>query len=154
MSKLLGWGLVGLGLYGAYRYISTGTALMDLNIMMERLSYVKQAGFWANLLTQKFKIDIEINNPNNRTVEFQKFMADILHNGKKIASINFSKKLPLKANDKTVLSGVEFVVSNFALGREVWDILTKGDKANLSFKIDGRLYANGYPYPVQEELIF
>lgn len=145
-------GVLVLGAIAAAGYARTGMALKDLKIFPKKLSYVKQAGFWQNISSQKFKFDLTIENPNSKTVDFQKFIADVMHNNQKIAEINVEKKIPLAGKDTSVLSGIVFSVNTFALGKDIWSLIVGGEKANVSFNINGHITANGYEYPVDEDI--
>ena len=151
MNPLLVLGLAGAAIL-AYGYVRTGTTLQDLKPGFKDLSYIKQAGFWQNLTSQKFKLNLFIQNPNKKTVNFQKIVAEVTHNGKEIATITAEKTVPLTGKGTTLLSGITFSVNNFALGTDIWALLTDNKKANLNFNIKGTITADGYPYPIDQNI--
>jgi len=138
-------------IYGA-GYASTGTGLQDLDIMPSGIKYVKQSGFWKNLTTQKFKLDISIKNPNSKNIEFQKFIGNVLMSGNVIADINIEKKLPILPKDTTILKGIVFEVDTFSLGSNVWSLLSENKKLGTEFVIDGHIVADGFKYPINEPI--
>ncbi len=147
---LLG-GIVGIVLL-VKNYVSTGTKLLDLTGMPTKLQYVKQAGFFQNIATQKFKLDFAINNPNERSLTLNRLAADVYYKGKVIATLYIAKNLKIPGRDTAVLQGIEFSVSVLKVGTEIFKMLFDGDKVGKAFNIKGTITADGLKFPIDESI--
>ena len=127
-------------------YANTGTTLQKLTYSLEGVQFLKSEGF---LLNSKISLDLGINNPNRQDVLFKEFKGKITADGKLISAVDIKKNLKLEGEDKTILKGIKFKMSNLNI---LDDILkaANGEKPK-TFKLEGLIWAGGFRYPVDED---
>ena len=152
MKKLLVLGGLVTAFLLVKNYVSTGVKLLDLTGMPTKLAYVKQAGLFQNIVTQKFKLDFAINNPNERSVTLNRLAADIFYKGKVIATLYISKNLKLPGRDTAILQGIEFSVSVLKVVSEILNMILDGDKVGKDFQVKGTITADGLKFPIDESI--
>ncbi|MEI6122275.1 MAG: LEA type 2 family protein [Bacteroidota bacterium] len=152
MKKVLLFGGIVVVILLAKNFISTGKKILDLTGVPTKLKYVKQAGFFQNLVSQKFNIDFEITNPNEQSLTLNRLAADIYYKGKVIANLYISKNLELPGRDKAILQGIEFSVSVVRVGVELLNMLIDGSPIGKTFDIKGTITADGLMFPIDKSI--
>ncbi|MBP8040633.1 MAG: LEA type 2 family protein [Bacteroidales bacterium] len=150
-GKILLFGVIATGLILAKNFITTGAHLLKLTGYPSKIRYIKQAGFLANVTSQKFAIDFAIKNPNKKGLTFNRLNCDVFYNKKPIANILLEKNIPLAGNETTILSGIVFDVSLISVGTEFFNLIRSGELSK-EFVFNGTMTADGLTFPVNKTI--
>ena len=141
----------GLGLVLAYSVNKTVSGLKDLKPNLIGGRIIGQAGFFQNLTSLKIALDLAIENPNKKIINFQSFIGDVFYNDKPVSKINIVRKIPLRGNDTTLLKDIPVTINNLTAVAEIIKLIG-GKKAATEIKIKGFVKADGFKLPVDEIL--
>lgn len=91
-------------------------------------------------------VDIAMDNPTNNSISLKKPYLTVFYNGSEVGnSIPSEERTPIKANDRTVIKGINIQIPFIKLGALAIQLLT-GKIPKMAIDILMRTEANGIPY--------
>lgn len=140
--------IIGIAVGGAF--YAAGKRLQNLKLTLTSLTIDKKK---LTLLYSYFNTGFNVANPNEEAVTIQKFVGEILYDGKKIADIDPAQNngivIPARG-DKTLLFTTK--VSNSALPGAIYKYLFGGSSAPMKAIIKGTLYAENMKISINEAI--
>ena len=104
-----------------------------------------------NLFSQKVKLDLAIDNPNDKIITFTGVSGHIKYNGKELGTLQVDKRIKLPKNDTTVLQGIVIDIDPFVVGSELIDLLFSDDKLHPII-VTGSIHADGFAFPFTKSI--
>lgn len=136
----------------AYEGMKTAAAVKGLLVSLLDIAYNKHN---STLLKSELLIKIGIQNPNEQTVSFEKFVGTVKIKGQLLAAIMVNKVgqgVNLKTGDNSIIFPV--TVSNISLLGQFSNILQAFKTGSFSdvLDVEGVVYAGGFQLPVSQSL--
>lgn len=92
-------------------------------------------------------VDVALDNPTSHTLNLKKPFLTAIYNSKEIGNSYPSNEIiPIKANDRTVIKGINIEIPITKLGFDAVKLLVTGKLPKISLDILMRTEADGIPY--------
>lgn len=100
-------------------------------------------------------VNVALDNPTSHTLNLKKPFLTAFKDGKEIGnSYPSSEIIPIKANDRTVITGINLEIPVIKLGLEAASLLLTGKLSKISLDILMRTEADGIPYTDKQHFEF
>lgn len=139
IGSLIFAGAAGLGLRYLLQTSNTGK---KISASIHSIANPKRQG-----TTLILAVNVALDNPTNNSLSLKKPYLTLLYNGNEIGnSIPSEERITIKANDKTIINGINIQFPLSKLGLDAAKILITGKLPKLSIDIIMKTEANGIPY--------
>jgi hypothetical protein len=133
--------LFGGGAYGISRLIKTSNTGEKSSITISGVNppKIKNGALFLS-------VNVAIDNPTNHTMELKKPNLKAYYNGKEVGnSIPSNERIPIKANDRTTIKGINIQIPFLKLGSLVLSLVT-GNMPKMAFDVALSTEADGIAY--------
>ena len=94
----------------------------------------------------QLSVNVAFDNPTENAMSLKKPYLTAFYNSKEVGnSIPSEERTTIKANDRTIIKGINIQVPFLKLGKLVWDLIA-GNVPKMEFDIEVSTEANGIPY--------
>ena len=141
-AKILGTlVLLGGGAYGISRLLKTNNTADKTSVTVSGINPPKIKN-GALVLS----VNVALDNPTDHTMSLKKPYLKAFYNGKEVGnSIPSDERVAVKANDRTVIKGINIQIPFLKLGAIAVSLVT-GTIPKMAFDIELKTEADGIPY--------
>lgn len=144
----VGWLLLGVAGYFGYKYISTGSQLLKLDITPGAIRRVV-----IKLLGSKIYFDLNIYNPGQKAISIQQITADVVLANNIIGNFDIRKEITIEAGKTASLQNIEVLVSNLTVLQTILKLVNNSGEYQ-EFTVRGKVKGNNLLFPFDESSEF
>jgi hypothetical protein len=133
--------LLGGGAYGISRLLKTSNTAEKSSVTISGINppKIKNGALFLS-------VNVAFDNPTDHTMSLKKPYLKAFYNGKEVGnSIPSDERVAIKANDRTVIKGINIQVPFLKLGAIAVSLVT-GNIPKMAFDIELKTEADGIPY--------
>lgn len=136
--------VIGLGVVSLLAFARKGIQAQKLDVSVETIKGKRED---SNV---RLKFDLSVYNPNEKPIQFKKFVGNLLYDKKRIANIDVNSEMEFPARSKVTLP-VDTIIPIARLTANILDALNKLlSKTAIVMELEGVLYAENLKIPVNE----
>lgn len=133
--------LLGGGAYGLSKLFKTANTGKKLSVTVMNVDKPKLKNGAIQL-----SVNVALDNPTDSALNLKKPYLTVYYNGNEVGnSIPSNERIKIKANDRTIIKGINVQISFLKLGTLVISLIS-GKMPKLAIDVHVKTEANGIPY--------